>query len=246
MGLILKIQLTNPTVWQSNQYLRKSFLPTPKPSCPLEYRVLLFQTLHKHSWTQHRWTEVEKNSQMSVATTGPVAQLGHKQNVARLIHNKTPVWRWNCFFLHFFATGTCTSTHRVSSLQLITVSTKATTLCCRYPRFSVFMHALCSCLQECIHRSHLSITWTSIIHSCHSRQWKHCHVIKAAPQTHLLQLQMRKAGRWKTLVNQPKAECPLWIISLKIYFFFSCIVAAIFLFCPNETNKTMLQAFLIP
>lgn len=84
MGLILKIQLTNPPVWQSNQYLHKSFLPTPKPRSPLEYWVLLFQTLHKHSWTQHRQTEVEKNSQMSVATNGPVAQLAHKQNVARL------------------------------------------------------------------------------------------------------------------------------------------------------------------
>lgn len=81
----LKIQLTNPTVWQSNQYLYKSFLPAPRPRSPLEYRVLLSQSLHKHSWTQHKWTEVQKNSQMRVATTGPGAQLGLKQNVASLI-----------------------------------------------------------------------------------------------------------------------------------------------------------------
>lgn len=177
---------------------------------------------------------------MSVATTGTQAKRDKP-------HNNTPVWRRNCFLQHFFATGTSTSTHSLVFPADHCFYKNPPTLCSSYPRFSVFMHVLCRYLQECIHRALPSIV-LNLNHSLMPQQTrrKHCHVTEAAPQTHLLQLKVRKAGRWKTLVNQPKAEYPLLILSLKACFFFSCIVAAIFLFCPNETNKTMLQALLIP
>lgn len=81
---------------------------------------------------------------------------------------KTPVWRWNCFFLLSLpqAHPQAHTESLLSSWSLFLQ--KPPTLCSTYPRFS--MHALCSYLQECIHRSLLSITWTSITHSCHSRQ----------------------------------------------------------------------------
>lgn len=154
----LKIQITNPTVWQSNQYLYKSFLPAPKPRSPLEYRVLLSQTLHKHSWTQHKWTEVEKNSQMRVPTIGPGTQLGLKQNVASLIT------------AHQFGGEAASSdislpqahpqAHTESCLSSIYKTHQKppqNPLCSSYLRFSVFMHALCSHLQECIDRALPSI-----------------------------------------------------------------------------------------
>lgn len=193
---------------------------------------------------------MEKNSQISAATTGPVAQLGLQQNVASLITTcqfggETASSYISLPQAHTQA-STGTSTESCLSRWSLFLQNPPT-LCSSYPGFSMFMHSLCSYLQECIHRAILSIA----LHLNHSpmpqqTKGKHCHVTKATPQTHLLQLQMRKAGRWKTLVNQPKADYPLLLLSLKVCFFFSCIVAAIFRFCPNETNRTMLQALLIP
>lgn len=142
MGLILKIQVTNSTVWQSNQYLHKSFLPARKPRSPLEYRVLLSQTLHKHSWTQQGWTEVEKNSQMSVATTGPVAQLRLKQNVARLITHQFGGETASSYISLPQAHPQAHTESCLSSWSLILQNTPK--LCSSSPGLSLFMHALCS------------------------------------------------------------------------------------------------------
>lgn len=242
----LKIQLTNPTVWKSIQYLHQSFLPAPNPRIPLQYKS---PTVSDTAQTQLNTAQANRGGKEFTDECShywPSSTAGTQAKCDKP-HNNTPVWRWNCFFLHFFATGTpqAHTESCLSSWSLFLQNPPRLHSSC--PRFPMFLHALCTYLQECIHRALLPVA-LNLNHSLMPQQtrWKHCHVIEAAPQTHLLQLQMRKAGRRKTLVNQPKAEYPLLSLSLKVCFFFRCIVAAIFLFCPNETNKTMLQALLIP
>jgi len=76
--------------------------------------------------------------------------------------------------------------------------------------------------QEYTHRALLSIA-LSLTESLVTQQMrrKRCHIREAAPWTHLLQLAMRKAGRHRTLLNQPKAEHPLLMLSLKAWVFSS-------------------------
>lgn len=121
----LKIQLTNPTVWKSNQYLHQSFLPAPNPRIPLQYKS---PTVSDTAQTQLNTAQTNRGGKEFTDERShywPSSTAG-TQGKCDKPHNNTPVWRWNCFFLHFFATGTSTSTHRVLSLQLITLSTKPT------------------------------------------------------------------------------------------------------------------------
>lgn len=189
----LKIHLTNPTVWQSNQYLHKSFLPAPKPRSPLEYSSTVSDTAQTRLNTA-QMNRGGKEFTDECSHYWPISAAGSQAKCGKPRDN-TRVWRWNCFFLHFFATGTSTGTKSCLSSWALFLQNPPT-LCSSYPRFSMFMHALCSYLQECTHRALLSIA-LNLNHSLIPQQtrWKHCHVMEAAPQTHLLQLQMRRAGR---------------------------------------------------
>lgn len=113
---------------------------------------------------------------MSVATTGPVAQLGLKQNVTSLITT------------HQFGGETASSyislpqahpqAHTESCLSsLLLFLQKPPRLCSSCPRFSIFMYVLCTYLQECIHRALLPVA-LNLNHSLMPQQtrWKHCHV----------------------------------------------------------------------
>lgn len=110
----LKIQLTNPTVWKSNQYLHQSFLPAPNPRIPLQYKS---PTVSDTAQTQLNTAQTNRSGKEFTDECShywPSSTAG-TQGKCDKPHNNTPVWRWNCFFLHFFATGTSTSTHSLVS-----------------------------------------------------------------------------------------------------------------------------------